>query len=89
MPSMLLMSQCNADNDTVLMCIQVGLPSFCRKFNGKPILIHGKESSFCRDVALGRAELDVNAHAFSFIGRKVSTHDTLLYEHTKLYVLCI
>eukprot|EP00953_Heterococcus_sp_UTEX-ZZ885_P028775 15337-Heterococcus_DN1.PRE.3 len=48
----------------------VGLPSFCRKFNGKPILIHGKESSFCRDVALGRAELDVNAHAFSFIGRK-------------------
>ncbi|KAG5188533.1 hypothetical protein JKP88DRAFT_304425 [Tribonema minus] len=69
----------------------VGLPSFCRKFNARPILIHGRESSFTRDVAKGRAELDVNAHNFSYIGRKgraeldVNAHDFLYIGRKGLY----
>lgn len=48
----------------------VGLPSFCKKFNGKPILVYAKESSFRRDTVRGIAELDCNGHNFSFLGRQ-------------------
>lgn len=48
---------------------QVGLPSIARRFSGKPILVYGKESSVVKGE--GFTELDLNAHAFSYIGRKV------------------
>lgn len=49
--------------------LQVGLPSIAKRFSGKPILLYGKESSMLRGP--GFAELDLNAHAFSYVGRKV------------------
>lgn len=39
------------------------------RFSGKPILLYGKESSMV--TGPGFAELDLNAHAFSYVGRKV------------------
>lgn len=39
------------------------------RFSGKPILVYGKESSMI--TGPGFAELDLNAHAFSYVGRKV------------------
>ncbi|CAN0025291.1 unnamed protein product, partial [Ectocarpus fasciculatus] len=50
------------------MSCQVGLPSIARRFSGKPILIYGKESSVVKGP--GYVELDLNAHAFSYVGRK-------------------
>ncbi|CAM9726637.1 unnamed protein product [Scytosiphon promiscuus] len=47
---------------------EVGLPSIARRFSGKPILLYGKESSMVKGP--GFAELDLNAHAFSYVGRK-------------------
>ncbi|CAN0010309.1 unnamed protein product [Ectocarpus sp. 12 AP-2014] len=47
---------------------EVGLPSIARRFSGKPILLYGKESSMVKGP--GYVELDLNAHAFSYIGRK-------------------
>lgn len=49
---------------------QVGLPSIAKRFRGKPLLVYGKESSVTRGP--GFAELDLNAHAFSYVGRKVT-----------------
>jgi hypothetical protein len=49
---------------------EIGLPSMCKRFNGKPILIYGRESSFIFHRDEGWAELDVNAHNFSYVGRK-------------------
>ncbi|CAM9441669.1 unnamed protein product [Phaeothamnion confervicola] len=46
----------------------LGLPGFCRKFNGKPILVYGKESTTHRGP--GYVEIDVCAHNFSYVGRK-------------------
>ncbi|CAN0443739.1 unnamed protein product, partial [Discosporangium mesarthrocarpum] len=54
--------------------MQVGLPAIARKFSGKPVLIYGRESSMYRGP--GYTELDVNGHAFSFMGRK-GLHVTL------------
>lgn len=42
------------------------------RFSGKPILLYGKESSMV--TGPGFAELDLNAHAFSYVGRKVCGH---------------
>lgn len=42
------------------------------RFSGKPILLYGKESSMV--TGPGFAELDLNAHAFSYVGRKVCNH---------------
>ncbi|CBJ31520.1 conserved unknown protein [Ectocarpus siliculosus] len=47
---------------------EVGLPSIARRFSGKPILLYGKESSMVKGP--GYVELDLNAHAFSYVGRK-------------------
>ncbi|CAB1106755.1 unnamed protein product [Ectocarpus sp. CCAP 1310/34] len=47
---------------------EVGLPGIARRFSGKPILLYGKESSMVKGS--GYVELDLNAHAFSYIGRK-------------------
>ncbi|CAM9454084.1 unnamed protein product [Laminaria digitata] len=46
----------------------VGLPSIAKRFRGKPLLVYGKESSVVRGP--GFVELDLNAHAFSYVGRK-------------------
>ena len=64
---------------------QVGLPSIAKRFRGKPLLVYGKESSVVRGP--GFAELDLNAHAFSYVGRKVTFGGLFLSVMIRLILL--
>lgn len=74
---------CDGDNE------QVGLPSIAKRFRGKPLLVYGKESSVVRGP--GFVELDLNAHAFSYVGRKVNLGKLLssfmVLQYTGVYTL--
>lgn len=64
---------------------QVGLPSIARRFSGKPVLVYGKECSMVRGGDF--AELDLNAHNFSYIGRKVAQKSAAPTTNTFFVVL--
>ncbi len=49
---------------------ELRLPSVIKRYNGKPILIYGREGSMRFDRERQILELDVNAHNFSYFGRR-------------------
>ncbi len=50
---------------------ELRLPSVVKRYNGRPILIYGRESSMSFDREQQIVELDINAHNFSYFGRRV------------------
>ncbi len=49
---------------------ELRLPSVIKRYNGKPILIYGREGSMRFDREQQILELDINAHSFSYFGRR-------------------
>ncbi len=50
---------------------ELRLPSVVKRYNGRPILIYGRESSMSFDRERQIVELGINAHNFSYFGRRV------------------
>ncbi len=65
---------------------ELHLPSVIKRYNGKPILIYGREGSMHFDREQQILELCVNAHNFSYFGRRAlySTYPKFRQAHVSV-----